>query len=67
MAGSLANAAGVRHPISGNSIVVAANGGTHTPRRLWLSTRVDGFFQQQMAGIMGPGVRRDDIESNIKT
>jgi len=41
-------------------LVVPANAGTHTPRRLLLSTMVDGFLQQQMTGIMGPGVRRDD-------
>jgi hypothetical protein len=35
----------------------------HTPQPLLLSMMVDGFFQQQMAGIMGPGVRRDDVSN----
>ena len=39
---------------------VPAKAGTHTPWRKLLSEIVDAFFQQQMTGIMGPGLRRDD-------
>jgi hypothetical protein len=32
--------------------------GTHTRRRILLRTVFDGFLQQQMTGVMGPGVRQ---------
>jgi len=41
-------------------VVVPANAGTHTPRPPDRALKVETFFKQQMTGVMGPGVRRDD-------
>ena len=39
------------------------NAGTHTPRTVASSTVCDDFLKAHPPRIMGPGVRRDDIES----
>jgi hypothetical protein len=36
--------------------------GTHTPRPPDRVLKVETFFKQQMTGVMGPCVRRDDVE-----
>jgi len=42
-------------------IVVPAKAGTHTPWRLCWETRFDGFRATRTFGVMGPGLRRDDV------
>ena len=65
MAKSLADAAGAGHPISANSVVVPANAETHR-RGDGGGHAADGIIQQQITGIMGPGVRRDDACDRIE-